>query len=59
MGQLVQRPAAFDGCDAEPASVPPLEHERYLHTDLVAAHELIVSGELLRAIEAAVGPLEA
>lgn len=39
--------------------VPPLEQDRYLHTDLVAAHELIVSGELLRAVEAAAGPLEA
>ncbi len=39
--------------------VPPLEQDRYLHDDLVAAHELIVSGELLRAVEGAVGPLEA
>ena len=37
--------------------VPPLEQDRYLHDDLVAAHELIVSGELLRAVEAAAGPL--
>jgi histidine ammonia-lyase len=39
--------------------VPPLEQDRYLHPDLVAAHELIVSGELLRAVEGAVGALEA
>lgn len=39
------------------ARVPPLEQDRYLHDDLVAAHELIVSGEFLRAVEAAVGPL--
>jgi len=39
--------------------VPPLEKDRYLHDDLVAAHELIVSGELVRAVEAAVGPLQA
>jgi len=39
--------------------VPPLEKDRYLHDDLVAAHALIVSGELLRAVEGAVGPLEA
>ncbi|MSR60937.1 MAG: histidine ammonia-lyase [Planctomycetes bacterium] len=39
--------------------VPPMEQDRYLHTDLVAAHELIVSGELLRAVEGAVGALEA
>jgi len=38
--------------------VPPLEHDRYLHTDLVAAHELIISGELLAAVESAAGPLE-
>ena len=37
--------------------VPPLEQDRYLHADLVAAHELIVSGELVRAVEAAAGPL--
>jgi histidine ammonia-lyase len=37
--------------------VPPLEQDRYLHTDLVAAHELIVSGALVRAVEAAAGPL--
>jgi histidine ammonia-lyase len=41
------------------ARVPPLEQDRYLHDDLVAAHELIVSGEFVRAVEAAVGPLEA
>jgi len=39
--------------------VPPLEQDRYLHTDLVAAHELIVSGELVRAVEAAAGALQA
>jgi histidine ammonia-lyase len=45
--------------DAVRNRVPPLEQDRYLHTDLVAAYELIVSGELLAAVEAAVGPLEA
>jgi len=39
--------------------VPRLEVDRYLHDDLVAAHELIVSGELLRAVEERVGPLSA
>ncbi len=39
--------------------VPPLEQDRYLHDDLVAAHELIVSGEFLRAVEGAVGALQA
>jgi histidine ammonia-lyase len=39
--------------------VKPLEHDRYLHDDLVAAHELIVSGDLVRAVEDAAGPLEA
>jgi histidine ammonia-lyase len=39
--------------------VPPLDKDRYLHADLAAACELIVSGELLRAVEDAVGPLEA
>jgi histidine ammonia-lyase len=37
--------------------VPPLLEDRYLHADLVAAHELIVSGELVQAVEASVGPL--
>jgi histidine ammonia-lyase len=37
--------------------VPPLEKDRYLHADLLAAHALIVGGELVRAVEAAVGPL--
>jgi histidine ammonia-lyase len=45
--------------DAVRARVPPLEQDRFLHTDLVAAHELIVSGELVRAVEGAVGTLEA
>jgi histidine ammonia-lyase len=39
------------------ARLPPLEQDRYLHDDLVVAHELIVSGELLRAVEQVVGPL--
>jgi histidine ammonia-lyase len=39
--------------------VPKLEVDRYLHDDLVAAHELIVSGALLRAVEERVGPLSA
>ncbi len=37
--------------------VPPLERDRYLHADLVQAHELIVSGALLEAVERAAGPL--
>jgi hypothetical protein len=37
--------------------VPPLDRDRYLHDDLVAAHELIVSGALLGAVETAAGPL--
>jgi histidine ammonia-lyase len=39
--------------------VPPLEQDRYLHADLVAVHDLIVSGELVRAVDGAVGGLEA
>ncbi len=41
------------------ARVPPLEKDRYLHDDLVAAHELIVSGAFLAAVEEAAGPLSA
>jgi len=44
--------------EAVRARVPPLEKDRFLHADLEAAHELIVSGELVRAVETAVGPLE-
>ena len=39
------------------ARVPALDRDRYLHDDLEAAHQLIVSGALLRAVEEAVGPL--
>ncbi len=39
--------------------VAPLDRDRFLHDDIEAAHDLIVSGELLRAVEAAIGPLEA
>jgi histidine ammonia-lyase len=45
--------------DAVRQRVRPLEKDRYLHDDLVTANELIVSGDLVRAVEAAVGPLEA
>jgi histidine ammonia-lyase len=39
--------------------VPPLEDDRYVHADMVAAHELIHSGELVAAVDAAVDhPLE-
>ena len=39
------------------ARVAPLDHDRFLHRDLVAAWELVASGELVRAVEAAVGGL--
>ena len=37
--------------------VPPLEGDRFLAPDLRAAEEMIVSGELLAAVERATGPL--
>jgi len=37
--------------------VAPLVADRYLHPDLVAATELVASGALVKAVEAAVGPL--
>ena len=37
--------------------IAPLERDRFLHDDLVVAHELIVSGALLAAAEAAAGSL--
>jgi len=37
--------------------VKPLDQDRFLHDDLRAAHRLIVSGELVQAVEAAAGPL--
>lgn len=39
------------------AKVPALDRDRYLAPDLAAGAELIASGELVRAVEAAVGPL--
>jgi histidine ammonia-lyase len=37
--------------------VPPLTGDRYLAPDLLAAEELVVSGRMVEAAEAAVGPL--
>jgi histidine ammonia-lyase len=39
--------------------VKPMKRDRYLKPDLDAAEELLVSGELVAAVERAVGPLEA
>ncbi len=39
--------------------VKPLKADRYLREDLDAAHRLLVSGELVAAVESACGPLEA
>jgi histidine ammonia-lyase len=39
--------------------VAPMERDRYLKDDIDAAHELVVSGTMLRAVEQAVGELEA
>ena len=38
--------------------VKPLDTDRYLHTDIMAASRLLQSGELLREVEEAVGALE-
>jgi len=45
--------------DAVRRRVRPLDQDRFLHDDLVTACDLIVSGALVGAVEAAVGPLEA
>lgn len=37
--------------------VEPLDHDRYQHEDMRAAHDLVASGALVRAVEAATGPL--
>jgi histidine ammonia-lyase len=37
--------------------IPPLDHDRYLKADIDVAHELILSGALLAAVEGAVGTL--
>jgi histidine ammonia-lyase len=39
--------------------VKPLKRDRYLHTDIEAARELLRSGALVAAVERAVGPLDA
>ncbi len=39
--------------------VPPMDRDRYLADDIEAANELLVSGELVAAVEAAVGELSA
>ena len=39
--------------------VTPMNEDRYLHDDLVAADELVRSGRLVERVEAAVGALEA
>jgi len=38
-------------------TVEPLEGDRYLHPDLEAGRDCIASGQLVEAVEAAVGPL--
>jgi histidine ammonia-lyase len=38
--------------------VPPLDRDRWLHADLLAARELVASGALVAAVERAVGPLQ-
>jgi histidine ammonia-lyase len=40
------------------ARIPPLDEDRLLQTDLAAALDLAAGGEVRRAVEAAVGPLE-
>jgi histidine ammonia-lyase len=58
-------PAVRAGRGAEAARecvrtrVPPLERDRFLHADLVATTEMVTSGALVRAVEAAAGELEA
>ncbi len=51
-----------DGAEAAHAlmrtRVEPLVEDRYLADDIEAARQLIVSGDLVRAVEEAVGPLE-
>jgi len=37
--------------------VPKLEEDRYLHADIEKARELLAEGELVRAVEGAIGPL--
>ncbi len=39
--------------------VAPMDGDRFLHADIEAARELLVSGELVRRVEAAVGDLRA
>jgi histidine ammonia-lyase len=39
--------------------VPALERDRYLSGDIAKARDLLASGELVRAVERATGPLEA
>lgn len=39
--------------------VARLDRDRYLHTDIASAHELLASGALVAAVERAAGPLEA
>lgn len=39
--------------------VKPLGSDRYLHTDIAAARELVHDGSLVAAVERAVGPLDA
>ncbi|MBI5431456.1 MAG: histidine ammonia-lyase [Planctomycetes bacterium] len=41
------------------AHVPTLDGDRYLHSDIEKARELLVSGELVRRVEAAAGALSA
>ena len=46
-------------CDALRARVPSLKEDRILADDFAVARELIASGELVAAVEAITGPLEA
>ncbi|MDP6539766.1 MAG: histidine ammonia-lyase [Planctomycetota bacterium] len=57
--ELQAGPGAQTLHDLVRSAIPKLEADRYVHDDLELAGELLRSGAVVAAVEAAVGPLEA
>ena len=55
--ELLPGRGALAAYDLLRTKIPPLSEDRFLHDDIVTAHDLILSGALLTAVEEQVGPL--
>lgn len=55
--RLLPGPGVLAAYEAVRKSIPFLEHDRQLHLDILKAEELVTSGAVLTAVEAAIGSL--